>query len=214
MPPRTPADTTRQGIPVSATGSHPQAGTPGHDPDDDLLTAMYISMWTLASGRSLRRDVPPGQLSARRTRPQPEHAAPAWLSSHGRHGQAGAQRSPGHSSGQDFQDSRDDDPTWPSPVARLTGYRLAGCYCGIMAYPLTTAQEQLGELVAEARDSHRPVTISERGKVVATLISVDDFADLEDRAALAGHFADKAAGRPGVGLDELDTALDQIDAQA
>ena len=82
-----------------------------------------------------------------------------------------------------------------------------------MAYPLTTAQTHLGELVAEARQSHRPVTISEHGKPVAALINIDDLADLEDRAALAAHLTDKAAGRDGVTLDELDAALDRIDAE-
>jgi prevent-host-death family protein len=81
-----------------------------------------------------------------------------------------------------------------------------------MAYPLTTAQTLLGELVAEARESHRPVTISEHGKPVAALINIDDLADLEDRAALAAHLADKATGRGGIALDELDAALDRIDA--
>jgi prevent-host-death family protein len=82
-----------------------------------------------------------------------------------------------------------------------------------MAYPLTAAQARLGELVAEARQHHRPVTISEHGQPVAALISIDDLADLEDRAALAAHLADKAAGRGGPGLDDLDDALDRIDAQ-
>lgn len=82
-----------------------------------------------------------------------------------------------------------------------------------MAYPLAAAQTHLGDLVARARQSHRPVTISEDGKPVVALINIDDLADLEDRAALAGHFADKAAGRDGIGLDELDTALDRIDAE-
>jgi prevent-host-death family protein len=82
-----------------------------------------------------------------------------------------------------------------------------------MAYPLSAAQEQLGELVAEARNTHQAVTISEHGKAVAALIGVDDLAELEDKAALATHFADKAAGRGGVGLDDLDAALDLIDAQ-
>jgi prevent-host-death family protein len=82
-----------------------------------------------------------------------------------------------------------------------------------MAYPLAAAQTQLGKLVAEARQSHRPVTISEDGKPVATLINIDDLADLEDRAALAAHLADKAAGRDGTSLDELDAALDKIDAE-
>jgi prevent-host-death family protein len=81
-----------------------------------------------------------------------------------------------------------------------------------MAYPLTAAQAKLSELVAETRQSHRPVTISEHGQPVAALISIDDLADLEDRAALAAHQADKAAGRSGTSLGELDAALDQIDA--
>ena len=83
-----------------------------------------------------------------------------------------------------------------------------------MAYPLTSAQMRLGDLVAEARQRHRPVTISEDGKPVAALIDIDDLADLEDRAALAAHLADKAAGRDGIGLDELDAALDRIDAKS
>jgi prevent-host-death family protein len=82
-----------------------------------------------------------------------------------------------------------------------------------MVYPLTTAQEHLSELVAEARQSHRPVTISDDGRPVAALINIDDLADLEDRAALASHLADKAAGRAGISLDELDAALDRIDAE-
>jgi prevent-host-death family protein len=82
-----------------------------------------------------------------------------------------------------------------------------------MAYPLTAAQTHLGELVAEARQSHRPVTLSQDGKPVAALINIDDLADLEDRAALAAHLADKATGRGGTGLDELDAALDRIDSE-
>jgi len=47
---------------------------------------------------------------------------------------------------------------------------------------------------------------------VAALINIDDLADLEDRAALAAHLEDKAAGRGGTSLHDLDAALDQIDA--
>ena len=83
-----------------------------------------------------------------------------------------------------------------------------------MTYPLTAAQANLAELVAEARRSHRPVTISEHGRPVAALINVDDLADLEDRAALAAHLADKAAGHGGISLEELDAALDRIDAES
>jgi prevent-host-death family protein len=82
------------------------------------------------------------------------------------------------------------------------------------SYALTTARTHLGELVAQARYSHRPVTITEHGKPVVALINIDDLADLEDRAALAAHFAEKAAGHGGgVTLDALDAALDRIDAE-
>jgi PHD/YefM family antitoxin component YafN of YafNO toxin-antitoxin module len=63
------------------------------------------------------------------------------------------------------------------------------------------------------RRCHRPVTITEHGKPVVALINIDDLADLEDRAALAAHFTEKAAGRSGVSLDALDAALDRIDAE-
>ena len=71
----------------------------------------------------------------------------------------------------------------------------ARCYGPYMAYPLTAAQTHLGELVAEARHSHRPVTISETGEPVAALIDIDDLADLQDRAAPAGGRA-VAGGDP------------------
>ena len=90
----------------------------------------------------------------------------------------------------------------------------AWCYGRFMVYPLPAAQTRLIELVAEARQSHRPVTISENGKPVAALIDIDDLADLEDRAALSAHLAEKAAGQDGIRLDELDAALDRIDAQS
>ena len=90
---------------------------------------------------------------------------------------------------------------------------LPGVTVEAMTYPLTAVQANLAKLVAEARRSHRPVTISEHGRPVAALTNVDDLADLEDHAALAAHLADKAAGRGGVSLDELDTALDRIDAE-
>ena len=57
------------------------------------------------------------------------------------------------------------------------------------SYALTAARTHLGELVAQARHTHRPVTITEHGKPVVALINIDDLADLEDRAALAAHFA-------------------------
>jgi prevent-host-death family protein len=98
-------------------------------------------------------------------------------------------------------------------AALLPAMVSAWCYRQGMVYPLTAAQAHLGELIAETRQSHRPVTISEHGQPVAALISIDDLADLEDRAALAAHLADKASGRGGIRLDGLDAALDRIDAE-
>jgi prevent-host-death family protein len=80
-------------------------------------------------------------------------------------------------------------------------------------YSLTSARAHLGELVARAKHTHRPVTITEHGRPTVAIVNVDDLADLEDRAALAAHYADKLAGREGVRLADLDAALDQIDAE-
>src|SRR5216683_3953106 len=83
----------------------------------------------------------------------------------------------------------------PDRTAACPRGSLPGVTVEAMSYPLTAAQANLAELVAEARRSHRPVTISEHGKPVAALINVDDLADLEDGLAVARHLADKAAGR-------------------
>ena len=80
------------------------------------------------------------------------------------------------------------------------------------SYSLTSARSHLGELVSRARYSHRPVAITEHGKPSVAIINVDDLADLEDRAALADHYAARLAGRGGVRLADLDAALDQMDA--
>jgi prevent-host-death family protein len=79
-------------------------------------------------------------------------------------------------------------------------------------YSLTSARAHLGELVARAKHSHRPAVITQHGKPTVAIVNIDDLADLEDRAALAAHYADKLAGRQGVPLADLDAALDQIDA--
>jgi prevent-host-death family protein len=81
------------------------------------------------------------------------------------------------------------------------------------SYSLTAARAHLGELVSQARYGHRPVTITEHGKPSVAIINVDDLADLEDRAALAVHYAARLAGRDGVRLSDLDAALDQLDAE-
>lgn len=84
---------------------------------------------------------------------------------------------------------------------------------GSMSYPMTAAAARLGELAAEARDTHRPVTIGEQGRPLVAIIGIEDLADLQDGAALAAHLSDKAADRGGVPLGDLDAALDKIDAQ-
>jgi prevent-host-death family protein len=81
------------------------------------------------------------------------------------------------------------------------------------AYSLTAARARLGELVHRARFGHRAVTITEHGKPSVAIVNVEDLADLEDRAALAAHYAARLAGRDGVGLADLDAALDEIDAE-
>jgi hypothetical protein len=43
--------------------SAPGSGTRLDPEGDEVLAAVLIRMWTLASGRTLRRDVPPDQLS-------------------------------------------------------------------------------------------------------------------------------------------------------
>jgi hypothetical protein len=63
MPPCTSSDTTGQSIPAPRTPSQPPAEVYPDDLGDDLLAALLIRMWTLASGRTLRRDLPPDQLS-------------------------------------------------------------------------------------------------------------------------------------------------------
>jgi len=79
-------------------------------------------------------------------------------------------------------------------------------------YSLTEARAHLGELVARARYTHRPVPITEHGKPTVAIVNIDDLADLEDRAALAAHYADKLTGRVGIRLVDLDAALDRMDA--
>jgi len=80
------------------------------------------------------------------------------------------------------------------------------------SYTLTSARTHLGELVSRARYSHRPVAITEHGKPSVAIINIEDLADLEDRAALAAHYAARLAGRDGVALADLDAALDRLDA--
>ena len=78
------------------------------------------------------------------------------------------------------------------------------------SYSLTSARAHLGELVSRARYSHRPVAITEHGKPSVAIINIDDLADLEDRAALAAHYAARLAGRSGDGLRLVHSFLDTL----
>jgi prevent-host-death family protein len=95
------------------------------------------------------------------------------------------------------------------------GLKTAKCtLCSVTdSYSLTEARAHLGELVSRARYGHQPVVITEHGKPSVAIINVDDLADLEDRAALAAHYAARLAGRDGVRLADLNAALDEIDAE-
>jgi hypothetical protein len=56
MPEHFPGGTARPPCPAPGSGAQPG------DPDDEILAAVLIRMWALASGRTLRRDVLPCQL--------------------------------------------------------------------------------------------------------------------------------------------------------
>ena len=58
MPQHATGGAARRPSPAPRSGTHPD------DPGDEVLAAVLIRMWALASGRTLRRDVPPDQLSA------------------------------------------------------------------------------------------------------------------------------------------------------
>jgi hypothetical protein len=89
--PRPPSDPASSGI--SADG-------PGN-PDDEVLATVLIRMWALASGRTLRSDVPPDQLSSEEliafwaddmTQPAGRHARPGGADPAGGTGDAGTSR--------------------------------------------------------------------------------------------------------------------------
>lgn len=50
------------------------------------------------------------------------------------------------------------------------------------------------------------------GLPVIAVLAIGPHSDPEDWAALAAHYAARLAGRGGVSLADLDTALDRMDA--
>jgi hypothetical protein len=82
MPERTSGGAARRPSPEPRTGIVPD------ESGDEFLAAVLIRMWALASGRILRRDVPPDQISAEElidfwaddmTPPSGRHAKPAHV---------------------------------------------------------------------------------------------------------------------------------------
>jgi hypothetical protein len=64
MPPYACLDERIEILSMPPWDDSPVAPPEQHDSDDDShLAAMYIRMWSLASGRRLRNDIPPDQLS-------------------------------------------------------------------------------------------------------------------------------------------------------
>ena len=85
-----------------------------------------------------------------------------------------------------------------------------------MTYPLTQASSRLGELVSRARFGRERLTITEHGRPVAVIISVDDLEELQraqDAADLA--LCRQVRAEPGAGMahEEFMAALEAEDVQ-
>jgi len=117
MPKSTTGGTARRSSPT------PRPGPRCEDPGDEFLAAVLIRMWALASGRTLRGDVPPDQLGE-------EELIAFWADDMtpqaGRHAMpddpdrpAGA-RAPGHPDGRAPQPHRQQRP---GPQRNGTGRR-------------------------------------------------------------------------------------------
>jgi prevent-host-death family protein len=84
-----------------------------------------------------------------------------------------------------------------------------------LTFPLTVARTRLGELVSRARFGQEPVILTEHGREVAAIISVEELADLRSAAAAADLRTAQAIasdGDPGVPHEQLMAALDALDA--
>lgn len=82
-------------------------------------------------------------------------------------------------------------------------------------FPLTNARSRLGELVRRARFGRERLVISEHGRPVAAIISVDELAELQaaaDAADLARAEAVRAQGLPGIPHQQVVAAMAALDA--
>jgi prevent-host-death family protein len=83
------------------------------------------------------------------------------------------------------------------------------------AYTLTNARSRFGELVNRARFGHERVILTEHGKPVAAIISVDELAELQaaaNAADVAAAAEVKAIGAVGIPHEQVMAALDALDA--
>jgi prevent-host-death family protein len=83
------------------------------------------------------------------------------------------------------------------------------------AYTLTNARSRFGELVNRARFGRERIVLTEHGKPVAAIISVEELAELQaavDAAELAAAAAVRSTAHPGLPHDAVMAALDALDA--
>ena len=83
------------------------------------------------------------------------------------------------------------------------------------AYTLTNARSRFGELVNRARFGRERIVLTEHGKPVAAIISVEELAELQaavDAADQAAAHAVLAAGHQGFPHEQVMAALDAMDA--
>jgi prevent-host-death family protein len=82
-------------------------------------------------------------------------------------------------------------------------------------YTLTNARSRLGELVNRARFGREQIVLTEHGKPVAAIISVEELAELQsaaDAADVAAANAVSSAGHRGLPHEQVMAALDALDA--
>ena len=83
------------------------------------------------------------------------------------------------------------------------------------AYTLTNARSRFGELVNRARFGRERIVLTEHGKPVAAIISVEELAELQaalDSADLVAAQSVLAADQPSFPHEKVMAALDAMDA--
>ena len=83
------------------------------------------------------------------------------------------------------------------------------------AYTLTNARSRFGELVNRARFGRERIVLTEHGKPVAAIISVEELAELQaavEAADLAAAQAVLAADHPSFPHEQVMAAFDAMDA--